>query len=151
MAESTPIKDANNAQVPVATDSVTIGAEVVVVQRVKQGYGAEGEYRDVEDAPASEETLHHVLRFLQILAGKMPMPNAAQQMPVAVNGTVGITSNSSVNVAQVGGQNTATGLGASGNGAARVTPASDTVAGNPQTWAFLQSLDQRNFRNRIVT
>ena len=106
------------------------------------------------DVLSNEAVLHHILRALQLLITRLPLPNAAQQMPVSAaitGGTVGISANSSVNVAQVGGQNTATGLGASGNGAARVTPASDTVAGNPQTWSFQQSLDTRNFRNRIVT
>ena len=147
MAESTPIKDADNATVQVATDSVVIGGENVIVQRTKQGYGGDGEYHDMPEAPSSDAVLHHVLRALQILASRTPLPTAAQEVRCRIESA----NNAAMNVGQWGGQTAAIGAGAAGNGAPRVTPSNDTVAGLPHIHAFQLSLDVRNFRNRIVT
>lgn len=147
MAESTDIKDAENNIVPVATDQVEIGGESVVVQRTKQGYGADGEYHDMPELPASDAVLHHVLRALQILASRTPLPTAAQEVRCRIESA----NNAAMNVGQWAGQTAATGAGAAGNGAPRVTPSNDTVAGLPHIHAFQLSLDVRNFRNRIVT
>jgi len=147
MAESTGIKDADNNVVPVATDQVTINGESVTIQRVKSGYGPDGEYRDIEEEPGTEASLHLILRALQILATRLPLPTANQEVRVRLESG----NSAAVNVGQWGGQTAASGAGASGNGAPRVTPANDTVAGTPHVYAFHGSLDTRNFRNRVVT
>lgn len=49
MAESVPIKDANAATVAVATDTVVIGGETVIAQRIKAGHGMDGLYYDATD------------------------------------------------------------------------------------------------------
>ena len=54
MAESTDVPDIDGNRAKVATDDVTINGEAVRVQRVKQGYGAEGSFSDMTEKPATE-------------------------------------------------------------------------------------------------
>lgn len=58
-------------------------------------------------------------------AGALRVDGSAVTQPVS--GTVSITTNSAVNVAQFGGANTVTGTGASGAGVPRVTVSSDSA------------------------
>lgn len=48
---------------------------------------------------------------------------------VTVEANVALPANQSTNIAQWNGQTAVTGIGASGNGAPRVTPSSDVIAG----------------------
>lgn len=88
--------------------------------------------------------------ILDAIESRIPTLTAQREMPVRVVSA----SNAAVNVAQVGGQTTASGAGASGNGAARVTPANDTIAGSPQIWANLLAMTDvgaQTFRDRVTT
>jgi len=147
VAESSPIKDANNDVVQVAADTVTINGETVTAQRVKQGYGADGEYADMDEKPVTEASLHLLLRALGALISRLPLPTAAQEVRCRMESA----ANAAVNISQWGGQTAAIGAGAAGNGVPRMTPSNDTAAGSPHIYAFHGSLDTRNFRNRIVT
>jgi len=99
------------------------------------------------DIAGLDDSLHLLLRALGILITRLPMPTAAQELRCRLESG----NNAAMNINQWGGQTAAIGAGASGNGAPRVTPANDTVAGVPHIYAFHGSLDTRNFRNRIVT
>jgi hypothetical protein len=68
----------------------------------------------------------------------MPQPDAFKRLRIALE-TVSAT-NMSMNAAQWGGQAAASGAGAAGNGAPRVTPSNDTVAGSPQLFMLYQSM-----------
>ncbi len=52
-----------------------------------------------------------------------------RRLRVVVESNAALPANQSSNVAQFGGNNVVTGVGASGNGIPRVTPSNDTVAG----------------------
>ena len=54
MTEATDIPDIDGNRAKIATDDVTINGEAVRVQRMKQGYGAEGAYADLTEKPATE-------------------------------------------------------------------------------------------------
>lgn len=91
------------------------------------------------------------VQHLEAIASRLPMPDAAKRTRVFIDAQ---TANLSQNIAQWGGQNVATGAGAAGNGAPRVTPSQDTVAGSPQVFALLnsyQSVRVQQFRDRVTT
>lgn len=84
--------------------------------------------------------LEYMNQTLAAIASAMPQLDEQRRSRVLAAGTVGITANSAVSVAQWGGQNVVVGPGAGGNGAPRVTPSNEVVAGSPQLFMLYQSM-----------
>jgi len=84
--------------------------------------------------------LQNIVALLEQLVSNNGLCDPNRRTRVAVETIVALPANQSTNIAQWNGQATVSGVGAGGNGAPRVTPSTDTLAGVgavtqiPQAW-----------------
>lgn len=115
MPESIAINDANSAPQLIAIDQVEVNGESVNVQRVKPGFGAEGEYQDISEATPLPVIMRELLWTLRQLVNPIErnVLNATQRVSIDGANAITIQANQTVgavttvgtvtNQAQIGG------------------------------------------------
>lgn len=95
-----------------------------------------------EQVPAaSEDSLRSIAYLLKMINKKLGPLDAAFRIKVLVDAA----NNAAMNVSLVGGTGVSVGLGASGNGTLRVTPATDTLAGITHVYQYMQMVGNLRF------